>query len=185
MSQDAAKTTSDEVDERQLELAKAEGEAYTRSLDYMIEEVADAGGDMRTAEDYVVGYAQEEAEGMYRLESDGEFEWVEPDDENCHLEVAVTDAADGRFVPELDVQATLDPAEDDADTVGPFEVPFVWHPGLFHYGTNLEVPGEGEYDLTIEIDPPTFMRHDEENGDRYGEPVEVTFEDIEIETGQD
>ena len=83
MSQDAAKTTSDEVDDRQLELAKAEGEAYTRSLDYMIEEVADAGGDMRTAGDYVVGYAQEEAEGMYRLESEGEFEWTEPDDETA------------------------------------------------------------------------------------------------------
>jgi hypothetical protein len=47
------------------------------------------------------------------------------------------------------------------------------------------VPGDGEYDLTIEVDPPEFMRHDEENGDRYAESVEVTFEGVEVETGQD
>ncbi|NHN46731.1 hypothetical protein G9464_03860 [Halostella sp. JP-L12] len=176
------KTTSDEVDERQLELAKQEGEAYTRSLDYMIDEVAET-GDLTTVDDYVVGFAQEEAEGMYAPTGDGDLEWTEPDEENCHLEVAVTDAADGRFVPELTVRATLSPEE--GDDVGPFEVPFIWHPGLHHYGTNVEVPGDGEYDISVEVDPPEFMRHDEENGDRYAEPVEVTFEGVEIETGQD
>ena len=59
------KTTSDEVDERQLELAKEEGEAYTRSLDYTIDEVAD-GGDLTTVDDYAVGLAQEEAGGCTR-----------------------------------------------------------------------------------------------------------------------
>ncbi|WP_323191038.1 iron transporter [Halostella sp. PRR32] len=176
------KTTSDEVDERQLELAKAEGEAYTRALDYMIDEVAETGG-LRTVDDYVVGFAQEEAEGMYVPGDDGDLEWTEPEEENCHLEVAVTDAADGRFVPELTVRSTLDP--EDGETVGPFEVPFVWHPGLHHYGKNVEVPGDGEYDITVEVDPPAYMRHDQENGDRYAEPVEVTFENVEIETGQD
>jgi uncharacterized protein involved in high-affinity Fe2+ transport len=175
------KTTSDEVDERQLEIAKAEGEAYTRALDYMIDEVAETGA-LRTVDDYVVGIAQEEAEGMYVPRGDGDLEWTEPDAENCHLEVAVTDADDGRFVPELTVRATLDPSEGEA--VGPVEVPFIWHPGLHHYGKNVEVPGDGEYDVTVEVDPPSFMRHDEANGDRYAEPVAVTFEDIEIETGQ-
>ena len=175
------KTTSDEVDERQLELAKEEGEAYTRSLDYMIDEVAHT-GDLTTVDDYVVGFAQEEAEGMYAPA--GDLEWTEPDEENCHLEVAVTDAAVGRFVPELTVRATLSP-NDGGEDVGPFEVPFIWHPGLHHYGKNVEVPGDGEYDITIEVDPPAFMRHDEENGDRYAESVEVTFEGVEVETGRD
>jgi hypothetical protein len=30
---------------------------------------------------------------MYVLKNEGQFEFVEPDDENCHLEVAVCDAA--------------------------------------------------------------------------------------------
>jgi uncharacterized protein involved in high-affinity Fe2+ transport len=173
-------TTSDEVDERQLEVANAEGEAYTRALNYMIAEVAETGG-MRAVNDYVVGFAQEEAEGMYAPRDDGGLEWTEPDAENCHLEVAVADDDDGRFVPGLTVRATLDPA--DGEAVGPFEVPFIWHPGLHHYGRNVEVPGDGEYDITIDVEPPSFMRHDEANGDRYSDPVEVTFEDVEIETG--
>ena len=79
--------------------------------------------------------------------------------------------------------ATL--TSEDGEQVGPFEVPFLWHPGLYHYGRNVEVPGDGSYTLDIRIEPPKFMRHDETNGNRYGSPVEVTFEDVDIETGQD
>ena len=74
------------------------------------------------AGDYVVGYAQEEAEGMYHLRGEGEFEFVEPDEENCYLAVVVADRGDGRFVPYCDVEATL---ERDCETVGPIEVSLV------------------------------------------------------------
>ena len=176
------KETSDEVDERQLELAKRAGDAYQEALEYMANEVAHTGG-KKEAGDYVVGFAQEEAEGMYALADGGEFEWREPDEENCHIEVAVCDAEDGRFIPEVDVEVTLE-GEDGAE-VGPFETPFLYHPGLFHYGKNVEIPGDGTYDITIEVDAPTFMRHDEENGNRYGEGVEVTFEGVDVEAGRD
>ena len=182
MSQEATKQPSDEVDERQLELAAAEGEAYQRSLRYMTEEVAHTGG-VEVAGDFEVAFAQEEAEGMYHLR-DGDLEWVEPgEDENCHLEVAVSDAADGRFVPELDVEATLVP--EDGKAVGPVEIPFVWHPGLHHYGANLSLPGDGTYTIRVRVEPPTFDRHDETNGDRYAEAVDVEFEDVDVETGRD
>ena len=149
----------------------------------MIDEAAD-GGDLTTVDDCVVGVAQEEAEGTYAPTGDGDLERTEPDDENCHLEVAVTDAADGRFVPEPTVRATLSPNDGD-EGVGPFEGPSIRHPGLHHYGKNVEVPGDGEYDLTIEVDPPEFMCHGEENGDRDAASVEVAFEGVEVETGQD
>lgn len=179
MSETPSKTTSDEVDERQLELARKEGDAYRESLEYMVEEVADT-GDTKEAGDYIVGFAQEGAEGMYAPAGEGELEWQEPDGENCHLEVAVCDGADRRFVPELTVHATL--TAEDGTEVGPTEIPFVWHPGLFHYGKNLELPKSGTYTIDIEIEPPEFKRHDEENGDRYADSVEVRFEDVEIET---
>lgn len=169
---------SEEVDERQLELAGRAGDAYREAAEYMISEVAET-GDHRIVGDYLVGFAQEEAEGMYRMGDDG-LEWAEPDEENAHIEVIVADAADGRFLPYVTVRATID-GEDE--TVGPVEIPFVWHPGLYHYGKNVELPGEGRYDLTIEVEPPTFPRHDETNGDRYEEGVEVTFEDVELTTG--
>ena len=180
-NQPAQKTTSEEVDQRHLDLAREEGDAYQKSLEHMAEDVAHAGATQQIG-DYIVGFAQEEAEGMYELRAEGEFEWVEPDDENCHLEVAVSDAADGRFVPYASIRATL--VSEDGEEIGPLEVPYVWHPGLHHYGTNLKLPGDGTYDIRVHIDPPEFKRHDKQNGDRYGQPVEVVFENVDIKTGQ-
>ena len=173
---------SDEADQNQLDQAKAEGNAYQKSLEYMVNEVADTGG-LKQAGNYRVGFAQERAEGMFMLKAEGQLEWDEVNDENCHLEVAVSDGADGRFIPYLTVLATLTP--EDGDPVGPIEIPFVWHPGVYHYGKNLKVPGDGRYTLHIRIEAPTFMRHDDVNGQRYAEGVEVTFEDVEIKTGQE
>ena len=182
MSDNPAKQTSDEVDEKQLELAEQAGDAYQSALEYMANEVAHTGGKQESG-DYVVGFAQEEAEGMYVLQDEGRFEWVEPDEENCHVEIAVCDAADGRFVPQCTVIATL--THEDGQQVGPVEMPLLWHPGLYHYGRNLELPTDGTYELDVRVEPPTFKRHDETNGDRYGEAAEVTFESVDIETGQD
>lgn len=171
---------SEEVDERQLELARQAGDTYREAAEYMISEVAET-GDTTTEGDYLVGFAQEEAEGMYHP-ADGGLEWTDPGEENCHLEVIVADAEGGRFLPELAVRATL---EGEGETVGPVAVPFIWHPGLYHYGTNLELPGEGTYDLMVEVEAPSFPRHDEENGDRYAEDVSATFEGVDLSTGQD
>lgn len=86
-----------------------------------------------------------------------------------------------RFVPELSVQATL-AAHDDGE-VGPVDLDLLWHPGLYHYGENISLPGDGTYDIEITVEPPTFRRHDEENGDRYGEPATILFEDVDVKTG--
>ncbi|WP_276300726.1 hypothetical protein [Halorussus lipolyticus] len=45
--------------------------------------------------------------------------------------------------------------------------------------------GDGTCTIDVRVEPPTFKRHDEENGDRYGESVEVRFEDVDVATGQD
>ncbi len=173
---------SDEADRHQIAMAKKEGAGYHASLRYIAEEVADSGG-MKRAGDYIVAYAQERAEGMYMFKQEGELKWDAPTDENCHLEISVSDAGDQRFVPYLEITATLTPKSGKA--VGPFEVPFVWHPGLYHYGINVKVPGDGDYRLDVTIKPPTFMRHDKTNGKRYAKTVEVTFEKVAIKTGQE
>ncbi len=97
------------------------------------------------------------------------------------MEVAVRDAADGRFIPGLEVTVTLrDQAERELGTA---IQPFLWHPWLYHYGRNWQVPREGTYTVRVHIEPPTFHRHDHENGLRYTEPVDVDF-DVEIQPGQ-
>lgn len=170
---------SAEADQEQLGLAKEQGDAYGRALAYMTNAVARGG--QRPAGDYVVAYAVEKAEGMYDL-VDGKLVWREPDDANLHIEVAVTDAADGRFIPGLTVSVTL--ADGADNTLGPYVQPFLWHPSLYHYGRNWTVPRDGEYTLRVHIDPPTFPRHDKVNGRRYANPVDVEFPRVRITTGR-
>ncbi len=173
--------TSSEADEKQLDLARKQGEAYRAALEHMVEEVAHDGA-MRPIDQYLVGYAIEEAEGMFHWE-DGELVWHDPEDENLHVEIAVCDQSDGRFIPCLSVTATL--VDPDGNEVGTHEHPMLWHPMLYHYGRNWTVPTDGEYQLKVHIEPPTFMRHDEINGCRWDKPVDVTFEGVKVERGQD
>lgn len=174
------KKPSHEVDEHQLEIAEMEGEAYREAARYMIENVTGA-GDVKEAGDYLVGFAQEDAEGMYMME-DGELVWHEPEENmNAHIEVIVADIDDRRFIPYLDVEATV---EGEGERIR-FGLPFIWHPGLFHYGRNIELPGDGTYTIRIRVEPPTFHRHDRDNGARYAEPVDVEFEDVELRTGRE
>ena len=37
-------------------------------------------------------------------------------------------------------------------------MPFLWHPYLYHYGTNAKVPGEGPYTVRVRIDPDAQPR---------------------------
>lgn len=173
---------SDEGDRKGLELGRAQGEALSRTLTHMTEEVAHDGGEVQVGE-YLIAYAVEEAEGMYVPGEDGKLEWREPDGENAHVEVAVRDAADGRLIPSLKIEATL--TAPDGSDVGTHELPLLWHPYLYHYGRNWKVPGDGTYRLRVKFAAPTFMRHDRKNGNRFADGCEVIFNEVRIKTGQD
>ena len=169
---------SNEAEPEQLDIARAEGGAYGRALQAMDEE---SGAVTQRAGDYLVAFVQENAEGMYELQ-DGRLVWREaPEEANAHLEIAVADAADGRFVPGLDITLTLLEGERELFTTN---MPFLWHPYLYHYGTNARVPGEGPYSVRVTIGPPTFMRHDPVNGKRYEQPVHLMFDDRRFKPGR-
>jgi Fe2+ transport protein len=170
-----------EATAKQLDLAREQGEAYGRALTYMTQEVAHDGGDQEAGH-YRIGYAVEEAEGMYEW-TDGELAWRDPGDENVHVEVAVRDASDGRFVPGVRVTATL--IDPEGNEIGTHEQPLLWHPMIYHYGRNWTVPADGAYTTRVRVEPPTFIRHDEVNGRRFTEPVEVEFTNVQVQRGQD
>jgi Fe2+ transport protein len=180
MAQKPPMRTSEESSVEQLALARRQGEALYAALRAMDAE-SDSGVIVQRAGDYEIGVAVEEAEGMWRPR-DGELVWENPGEENCHVEVCVRDRADGRFVPGLEVTATL--VDPDGNEVGTHEQPFLWHPWLYHYGRNWRVPEPGEYRVRVRVEAPSFMRHDHDNGRRYLEPVEVEFEGVEIEPDQ-
>ncbi len=170
---------SDEATIDELQLALDQGMALQEAFQHMTKEVANDGNEV-SAGDYHIGYAVEEAEGMYQM-SNGKLEWMEPEEKNVHLEISVRDGADGRFVPALKVHATL--IDEGGREIGTHEQPFLWHPWLYHYGRNWNVPGDGNYTLRVHIDPPEFGRHDKKNGLRYMEPVDVEFTNVKIKTG--
>ncbi len=172
---------TDEASPAQLDAAWAQGEAYGRAVALMTSMIANDGGEQQ-AGDYLIGYAVEEAEGMYEWR-DGGLQWREPQEENLHLEITVRDAADGRFVPGVRVLATL--IAPDGEELGTHEQPMLWHPMLYHYGRNWVVPCDGEYVLCVRVEPPRFSRHDDVNGRRFLEPVSVEFVGVKVECGRD
>lgn len=99
------------------------------------------------------------------------------------MEVAVCDAADGRLIPGLEVEATL--TGPDGEDLGTHPLPLLWHPYLCHYGRNWKVPGEGAYTLGVRFPAPAFARHDEKNGRRSAEGAVHVFENVSIKDGQD
>ena len=134
------------------------------------------------AGEYLVGYAVENAEGLYDYEGEKNLVWHEPRDENAHIEIVVCDAADRRFVPGLDVTVTV--VDRTGHVVGTHLQPYLWHPWLYHYGRNWVLPGDGTYSLRVLIEPPRYSRHDKKNGKRFAEPVTLEFSDIRVKTGQ-
>lgn len=137
------------------------------------------GNERKTSGDYTITYSVSRAEGCYEF-SDGILEWKEPQGENAHLDVYVYDSRDGRFVPGLNVQATL--LDMRGGRAAAAHLPFVWHPRENHYGANVNLPeGGGRYVLQVHIDPATFVRRGKEEGNRYVTGADATFENVRVE----
>ncbi len=169
---------SNEAEPDQLDVARQQGDAYGAAVQAMAEE---DGAALTEAGNFVVALVNEQAEGMYARDGDG-LVWREaPEEANAHIEVAVADLADGRFVPGLDVTVTV---RDGDRELFREQAPFLWHPFLHHYGFNAKVPGEGPFTVAVHIEPPTWMRHDPRNGKRYADPVDVVFADVSFEPGR-
>jgi hypothetical protein len=48
----------------------------------------------------------------------------------------------------------------------------------------VTLPGDGTYTIRVDVESPAFARHDRTNGDRYGDDVHVTFENVDLKTGR-
>ncbi len=92
------------------------------------------------------------------------------------------DGADGRFIPYLDLQLQL--WREDGQDCGVLALPFLWHPTMHDYGTNLHLPEAGIYRARVSVETPRFCRHDRVNGRCYPEPVEVEFRQVHVALGR-
>lgn len=159
--------TNQPLSPEKVNLRNAQGEAYQRALEYMQKETVNASVFI---DDYIITVACEEAEGMYHNTEDGQTGWMIPHlEENQHLEVVIQDREDKRFIPNLKVHVKLVDAQ--GNLTEEKDVPFIWHPFLFHYGINWTIPKEGDYMAEVTVSYPSFHRHDENVGDRYKRTV--------------
>jgi hypothetical protein len=165
--------------QRQLHVARAQGDAYGHALEELrAAEAIDSGEEY--CGDYWIGYAVGPAEGAYEWTT-SELEWREPVEENLHVAITVRDAGDHRFIPGLRVLVTLiDPG---GNVIGSREQPLVWHPMVYHYGGNWRVEASGLHALRVEVDPPGFTRTDVLNGDRLLAPAQIDFDRVKVEIG--
>jgi hypothetical protein len=166
----------DDALQRQLHHARAQGDAYGAALDQMLRLAAGAGDEQRTG-DFWIGYAVESASGRHEWADDG-FVWREPGGGQVQLLITVRDIGDGRFVPGARVVVTV--ADSEGQEVGSHEHPLVWHPMLYGYRRDWDLPADGVYAVHVRVEPPTFSRHDERNGTRFTTPAEVEFTNVRI-----
>lgn len=167
------------------ELAQAPGAAYHQTLGALYENVN--AGEARQVGDYLVGYAidyalatwnLDEAKNKFRYEIDTE----ETTQLNAHVEATVQEARTGRFVPGLHLTATL--ADAQGHDLGTHELPFEWHPWVFHYGENWRVPRSGPaYRLRLRAEAPTFRRYGRTAGQVFSRRFDVSFDSVRVVTG--
>jgi hypothetical protein len=167
---------SDEAKPHHHRMAQQQGDDYRTAVTHMAEKVAMTGAETQ-AGDMIVALAIEAAEGMYEWGDQG-LEWLEPNEQNIHIEVSARDAADNRFIPGLNVRVRVFDEAGELRAEG--RLPMLWHPWLYHYGANFAVLEEGPLNVEVEIDAPGFPRHDKENGKRYIEDVFVRFDEVRI-----
>lgn len=167
---------SDEAAPHQHRMAQAQGDTYVTALKHMAETVADVGAEA-AAGDMIVAIAIEEAEGMWHREDD-RLVWKEPEHASHHLEVSVRDGIDNRFIPGLIVDVRV--LDSGGGQIFSGRLPQLWHPWLYHYGSNFDVPVSGPHTVEVAIASPDFPRHDRENGQRFADDVFVRFENVEV-----
>ncbi len=169
--------------ETQQALAAKAGKAYANTLQAMYKQAND--GRDTTSGDYFMAYAIEYSEG-YWYEKNGKLIY-KTDNEmssetNGHVEVSVRDNKTGRFMHDLNVTASL--YDQQGKKIGTKMEMFMWHPWLYHYGENWRVAKGDKYNLYVHIDPPAYRRYGQTMGNQFSQPLEMTFNNITIKTGQ-
>jgi hypothetical protein len=168
-----------EKEKKQL-LARAQGDTFMLALNEMQTEDAHASIEV---DDYIVSLACEDAEGMYMDADTGKLHWMVPEEQaNQHVEVVVQDKDDKRFLPGLEIYCRL--FDEKKKEVVHVQIPFIWHPFLFHYGINTTIPKKGKYTAEVTIKKPQFHRHDETYGKRYEKDVTVRLGPVALTPGR-
>ena len=169
---------SDEATAEELERARDQGNAVRQELDWVRAHEAAASAEMAVGQ-YRLAYAITPALPYAEPDASGRLVRHEPAPGEVHLGVIVRDAADGRVVPGLAVRATL--VDAGGRTLDTRPLLFGWYPVLHRYGDNLRWPTVGgPVTVRVEVAPPTYWRHDPNNGDRFTDSATAEFTRVTV-----
>lgn len=166
-----------------LALAKAQGRAEQNALETMIGKVAIDGAKEQSG-DYSIAYVYDFAEGYWELNA-GKLKYntriIQSTQKNGNIGIVVMDKMTGRFLPSLNISAKF---LYDLDPVVKANPELVWHPWLYHYAQNIRIQAGKTYALQVHVDPPGYRRYGQDIGQVMDKPIDVSFSDVKVKTGQ-
>lgn len=170
--------SSNESTAIQLASAVSEGDSVKKCMSWIFSQLPGSSGMLRAGE-YNIAYALSAPEGWYEFNNNN-VTWKTPSIANAHLWLYVLDGADGRVVPPLNIKVTLSDVTNNQ--IWSKQLPFALMPLVNGYGDNVDFPAPGKYKVVVEIQPPTYRRHDPYNGDRFTEAttaiIPMTIDDL-------
>ncbi|WP_406640219.1 iron transporter [Amycolatopsis sp. WGS_07] len=140
-------------------------------------EIKDAGGQTKVGP-WRIAYIVEAAEPWYAAEGGHQHFRKPATGETHHIEIIPIEAATGRIVPDVPISVEV---VDSTGKVADSKKLNFYYSEFFHYANNFSIPQAGTYTLRAKLDPPTFLRHGEENEPpKLAEGAQANFEHVEL-----
>jgi hypothetical protein len=161
-----------------MHLARLQGDAYAQAAAHVLSEASGLGAEARVG-GYRIGYIARVEAGTETLGATCEHGDVELG--TVSLGVIVRDAADGRFVPGLQVAVTI--MEANGSELGCHSHALLWHPVAHQYARDWTLPRVVPLRVRVSVASTPLLRRSEIYSDRLAESVEIEFADVMIPSG--
>ena len=168
-------SSSDNVSQEQLDLARRQGLADTALLDWVMENSGPLKGDIHAGE-FRIAFTVTPAEGWWDKAGGDKLTWHDAPANSVHLRIFVVDLADGRLVSGLSVRATLTDSNGNQQ-VAP--VDFGWYPLINAYGGNFLLESDSGYTLRVTVGPLPGLEVSE-GGKRVRQATIAEFPPVQI-----
>jgi hypothetical protein len=141
-------------------------------------EIKAEGGETRSG-DWRIAYIIEPAEPWFESRGGGLVLRKPAAGETHHIEIIPFEGATGRVVPDVPIRLEV---LDAAGMVVDGKRLNFYYAEFFHYANNFSVPEAGSYTLRVTLEPPTFLRHGQENEEPpLAAGANVTFKNVRLE----
>lgn len=162
-------------------LSEREGNAVDRALYELLRRPDTEGEQVRSGE-YRIAVVVTRTLGYWEVRDD-KLQFTQPASHvgsRVHIDVSIRDATTGRFIPDLDVRATI--VDSRNRNIGDYELPMMWHPWFYHYGRNVIVAASGRYGIRVRAAAPAVRRYGSVALRKFNAPIDVLVRGLHFAT---